>query len=96
MVTAMLSRFHDLAGMIGLAPWALAGLLALGWLVLVCLAGAVMPRRSQRLLGPALASGVPVLGWLTYVGGPLAGITALIAGLLALTYLLRRLPHPEG
>lgn len=55
-----------------------------GWLILVRLAGSLRRRQRQRALWSLVATGVPILGWLTYTCGPLAGVGFLTVGVLVL------------
>lgn len=66
-------------------------LLAVLWGAAV-LAVAVMPRRHHRPGAMGLvAAGVPILGWLTWVHGPAAGLVALGAGAAVLRWPPRHL-----
>ena len=58
-----------------------------GWLILARLARSLRRRHRQRALWALIATGVPVLGWLTYTCGPWAGIVFLWVGVLALVRL---------
>ena len=58
-----------------------------GWLLLARLARTLRPRQRQRALWALIATGVPVLGWLTYTCGPLAGVGFLTLGVLVLVRL---------
>lgn len=78
-----------------LAPTEAAMLLAVLWTLAALLGAAMPPRIRRRLHAPALLGGVPILGLLTYAWGPEIGLAALIAGLLALAFLRRRLRSPE-
>lgn len=55
-----------------------------GWLILARLAGSLRRRQRQRALWALVATGVPILGWLTYTCGPWAGIAFLSLGLAVL------------
>lgn len=59
-----------------------------GWLFLARLARGLRPRQRHRAVWALLVTGVPVLGWLTYACGPLAGLAFLILG----GFVLIRLP----
>ena len=62
-----------------------------GWLIMARLARSLRPRQRQRALWALVFTGVPVLGWLTYACGPLAGVGFLTLGVLVLVRLpLRR------
>lgn len=64
----------------------LALLFALGWGCLACLIPFVrLPWRATALWG-VVALGVPTLGFLTFVMGPLAGVAALALGLATLVW----------
>lgn len=70
---------------------ALALAIVAGWLLLARLARSLRPRQRQRALWALVATGVPVLGWLTYTCGPFAGLGFLTIGVLMLVRLpLRR------
>ncbi|MFN4193494.1 MAG: DUF2484 family protein [Tabrizicola sp.] len=55
--------------------------LCLGWLVVANLV-AMLPSRDHhwRAAYVLIALGVPLLGWMTWVAGPLAGLLLLAAG----------------
>ncbi|TBN47264.1 DUF2484 family protein [Paracoccus sediminis] len=62
-----------------------------GWLLMARLARSLRRRQRQRALWGLIATGVPILGWLTYTCGPLAGVGFLTLGVLVLVRLpLRR------
>lgn len=61
-----------------------------GWLILARLAKGLRPRQRQRVLWALIASGVPILGWLTYILGPLAGVAFMFVGVLMLVRLPQR------
>ncbi|MGP3695667.1 DUF2484 family protein [Rhodobacter sp. NSM] len=69
------------------APLLLAGL----WVV-AALAAANLPPRAQ---GPGtallVATGIPLLGWMTYRHGPLVGMLALILGAACLYWPVGRI-----
>ncbi|GGF68009.1 hypothetical protein GCM10011402_20530 [Paracoccus acridae] len=65
----------------------LALAVVMGWLLLARLARTLRPRQRQRALWALIATGVPILGWLTYTCGPLAGIGFLTLGVLVLVRL---------
>ena len=65
----------------------LALAVVMGWLLLARLARTLRPRQRQRALWALIATGVPILGWLTYTSGPLAGIGYLTLGVLVLVRL---------
>jgi hypothetical protein len=59
--------------------WAIAA--ACGWVVAASLIGALPSRdRHWRAAYVLIALGIPILGWLTYVDGPVWGLAALAAG----------------
>lgn len=92
----ILSALSGPVGAGGAGPGLAVLWLALLWLLAV-LVGATLTRRNRRRsLIPALASGVPILGLLTYAWGPEIGLSALVLGLLALIFLLRSLGYPES
>lgn len=69
----------------------LALAVVMGWLLLARLARTLRRRQRQRALWALVATGVPILGWLTYTCGPLAGVGFLTLGVLVLLRLpLRR------
>ena len=61
-----------------------------GWLILARLARSLRRRQRQRALWALIATGVPVLGWLTLNGGPMAGVAGLAAGIAVLLRAPRR------
>lgn len=61
-----------------------------GWLLLARLARTLRRRQRQRALWALVIAGVPVLGWLTYTCGPLAGVGFLTLGVLVLIRLPAR------
>ena len=65
----------------------LALAVVMGWLLLARLARTLRPRQRQRALWALITTGVPILGWLTYTCGPLAGIGFLTLGVLVLVRL---------
>ena len=69
----------------------LAGL----WLVVALLAPVILPRHANAASWVLVASGIPVLGWLTLHWGPMAGVSALACGavLLSRPPLARRPQH---
>lgn len=69
-------------------------LLAAGIWVLAATAIALLPRRFHwpGAVGLIL-TGVPLIGWLTWVHGPLAGLIALAAGASVLRWPLFYLGH---
>lgn len=73
---------------------AAAALAALAWAVLACLLPIVPPRWSYPAIWALIVTGVPVLGWLTYLCGPGFGVLFLALGLSVLVWppaeLLRR------
>lgn len=68
----------------------LALAVVLGWLILARLARGLRRRWRPRALWSLIFAGVPVLGWLTYTCGPLAGLGFLCLGVLSLMPLPRR------
>jgi hypothetical protein len=56
-------------------------MLAFGWLILANVI-AMLPSRDQhwRAAYGLIAVGIPLLGWVTYVDGPLWGLLLLAAG----------------
>lgn len=68
------------------------GALILGclWALTACLA-AMGPHRFQWPAAWALiATGIPILGWVTYRAGPFWGVVFLVAGASVLRWPLRR------
>ncbi|WP_347139038.1 DUF2484 family protein [Paracoccus sp. SSK6] len=61
-----------------------------GWLILARLARSLRLRQRHRALWALVATGVPILGWLTYTCGPWAGIGFLSLGVLVLLRLPMR------
>lgn len=71
------------------APHILCAALAVGWLGLAAAIGLAPVAWRGRLLGLAIASGVPLIGLLTYRWGPGPGVLGLALGIVV----LRRLPQ---
>lgn len=92
----MLSTLPGAGGANGPGPGFAVLWLALLWLLAVLVAATMTGRRRRRGLAPALASGVPILGLLTYAWGPMIGFAGLVLGMMALVFLLRSLSMPEG
>ena len=73
-----------------LAGQPLAGAAAILMAVLWGCAASVVPflryRWRATVFWSVVITGVPVLGWLTFVWGPMIGIVALALGILTLTY----------
>ena len=68
----------------------LALAIVVGWLLMARLARSLRRRQRQRALWVLVATGVPILGWLTYTCGPWAGIGFLSLGVLVLVRLPTR------
>lgn len=64
----------------------LAALLALLWGVMACLWPLVPARLAHAALWALVLTGVPVLGWLTYLCGPGFGVLFLSLGLSLLVW----------
>lgn len=62
----------------------------LGWLVLACLLPNLRAHHRPRAQWALVASGVPMLGWLTLNWGPMAGSAGFALGLAALLWPPRR------
>ncbi|UWQ94454.1 DUF2484 family protein [Rhodobacteraceae bacterium M385] len=68
-------------------------ILACVWAVLACLA-AMGPRRIQWPVAWVLiATGIPLLGWVTYQAGPFWGLLVFVAGASILRWPLKRAAH---
>lgn len=63
---------------------------ALGWLALACLLPLLRTRHRPRAFWALVATGVPVLGWLTLNWGPVAGVAGFTLGLAVLFWPPRR------
>lgn len=59
------------------------------WLVLTCMIRFLPIFRRALAVWVMVGLGVPVLGWVTLVWGPLAGVSALAIGLAVLLFSLR-------
>ncbi|GHG19931.1 MULTISPECIES: DUF2484 family protein [Paracoccus] len=62
----------------------------LGWLVLATMQRRLQPRHRIRAFWALILIGIPVLGWLTLNGGPMAGVAGLAAGIAVLLRAPRR------
>jgi hypothetical protein len=63
-----------------------------GWLVLANLAALIScPIRNGRAVLALVATGIPILGWLTWSSGPTWGVLALAIGAIALRWPFVRL-----
>lgn len=71
-----------------------AGLLVLGWLLLMALTRCLPAARRVVGLWIMVALGVPVLGWITWIWGPSAAIAGLALGTAAVLLALRRPARP--
>ncbi|MFT4012947.1 MAG: DUF2484 family protein [Paracoccus sp. (in: a-proteobacteria)] len=65
---------------------AAAALCALLWAVLACLLPLLGPARRHQAIWVLILGGVPVLGWLTYLCGPVLGVLVLALGLSLLVW----------
>jgi hypothetical protein len=63
------------------------------WLLLACLLPWLRPHHRPRAFWALVATGVPVLGWLTLNWGPILGVAGFALGLAALFWPPRR--HPR-
>ncbi len=78
----------------------IAAFAALLWIAAACLLPFVRLRWRYGALWVLVISGVPVLGWLTYLCGPICGVLFLLLGLSLLVWppaeaLRRRRHHPQ-
>ena len=62
----------------------------LGWLVLATLQRRLQPRHRNRAFWTLILIGIPILGWLTLNGGPMAGVAGLAVGIAVLLWAPRR------
>lgn len=68
-------------------------ILACVWALVACLA-AMGPRRIQWPAAWVLiATGIPLLGWVTYQAGPFWGLLVFVAGASILRWPLKRAAH---
>lgn len=58
--------------------------IGLGWLALALLQPRLHPRQRARAFGALVVVGIPLLGWLTLTGGPMAGVAGLALGIAML------------
>lgn len=58
--------------------------MSLGWFVLAFLQPRLHHRQHARAFWALVVVGIPLLGWLTLTGGPMAGMTGLALGLAML------------
>lgn len=63
---------------------------AAGWLLMACLLPYLRPHHRPRAFWAMVATGVPVLGWLTLHWGPMLGVAGFALGLAALFWPPRR------
>lgn len=63
-----------------------AALAALAWAALACLLPMVRPKWQHSAIWSLIVTGVPVLGWLTYLCGPGFGVLFLALGLSLLVW----------
>ncbi|RCW79714.1 DUF2484 family protein [Paracoccus lutimaris] len=78
----------------------LAVIAAVLWVAAACLMPFIRLRWRYVALWVLVICGVPVLGWLTYLGGPACGVLFLLLGLSLLVWppveaLRRRRHHPQ-
>ena len=64
----------------------LAVIAAALWVAAACLLPFIRLRWRYAALWGLVASGVPVLGWLTYLGGPACAVLFLLLGLSLLVW----------
>ncbi|WP_165455733.1 DUF2484 family protein [Paracoccus subflavus] len=64
--------------------------IGLGWLALALLQPRLHPRQRARAFWALVGVGIPLLGWLTLTGGPIAGVTGLALGIAMLLRAPRR------
>ncbi|MDP5305549.1 DUF2484 family protein [Paracoccus spongiarum] len=67
-----------------------------GWLALACLLPMLRAVHRPRAFWALVATGVPVLGWLTLNWGPVAGVAGFAMGLAVLFWPPRRQPRNPG
>ena len=60
----------------------------LGWIVLAAIQRRLQARHRNRAFWALILIGIPVLGWLTLNGGPMAGVAGLAIGPFGLGLLL--------
>ncbi|WEF25215.1 DUF2484 family protein [Paracoccus sp. S3-43] len=63
-----------------------------GWLALAVLQRRLPVRQRSRAFWALIVTGIPVLGWLTLTGGPIAGVAGLALGFAILLRAPRRRP----
>ena len=84
-----------------LATHPLIAVIAAGlWVAAACLLPVIRLRWRYATLWALVFCGVPVLGWLTYLGGPACAVLFLLLGLSLLVWppveaLRRRRHHPQ-
>lgn len=64
--------------------------LVAGWLALAWLQRRLASRQRTRAFWALIVIGIPVLGWLTLTGGPMAGVAGLALGFAVLLRAPRR------
>jgi uncharacterized membrane protein YhaH (DUF805 family) len=62
----------------------------LGWIVLAGIQRRLQARHRNRAFWALILIGIPVLGWLTLNGGPMAGVAGLAIGIVVLLRAPRR------
>lgn len=55
--------------------------IGLGWFALAFMQRRLYPRQRVRGFWALVVVGIPLLGWLTLTGGPIAGVTGLALGI---------------
>ncbi|MCL7464400.1 DUF2484 family protein [Phaeovulum sp. NW3] len=69
------------------------------WAVLATSIALAPARFHWRAAWALIASGVPILGWVTYENGPVWGLAVLVGGMSVLrwplVHLMRRLRQPD-
>ncbi|MDQ1899923.1 DUF2484 family protein [Paracoccus sp. WLY502] len=63
--------------------------IVLGWVALATIQRRLQARHRNRAFWALILIGIPVLGWLTLNGGPMAGVAGLALGIAVLL----RAPH---
>lgn len=58
--------------------------IALGWFALALMLRRLYPRQRVRGFWALVVVGIPLLGWLTLIAGPMAGVLGLALGICVL------------
>ena len=72
----------------------------LGWIVLAAIQRRLQARHRNRAFWALILIGIPVLGWLTLNGGPMAGVAGLAIGIIIeveirISYFLHEHPYAQ-